>query len=240
MLKKEDVSAVKAIFPIIVEKVDLQFAYLKDPLAIIFKSAAQILHLNPVVNLTAAAASGSPDIRIGDLPDAWGVASTAGSVAADTGGSLPSTTKSVSPLASSTQFATLPRAEVSGSDVSGESRPPITMVQPAPLSNAHLLLEFTNRTEHVVRVDRDGLTGPLTGPFSGSLETGDAHRVVVFDAPWLNVKSFMLMPGVIMIEDDALGGVNRAGMEMKGQHVSLDLGGGLTLTLLGVIDLGPV
>ena len=84
-----------------------------------------------------------------------------------------------------------------------------------------------------MRVDRGG----LTNPFSGRLETGDARKVVVFDAPWLELKSFMLMPGVMMMEDDLVGGINRAGMEIRGSPVSLDLGGGLSLTLLGVVDL---
>jgi len=122
--------------------------------------------------------------------------------------------------------------------VGAASRPLTAAVQPAPPSKAQILLEFTNRTDHVVRVDRDALAGPLTGPLAGHLETGNARKVVVFDAPWLDKKSFMLMPGVMMMEDDLLGGVNRAGMEMKASPVSLDLGGGLTLTLLGVMDLG--
>jgi len=46
----------------------------------------------------------------------------------------------------------------------------------------------------------------------------------------------MLMRGVMMVEDDLLGGVNRAGMDMKGTPASLDLGDGLSLTLLGVVD----
>lgn len=86
----------------------------------------------------------------------------------------------------------------------------------------------------MLRIDRDS----LNGQFSGRLDTGDARKVLVFDAPWLEVKSFMLMPGVMMMEDDLLGGVNRAGMEMKASPVLLDLGGGLTLTLLGVMDFG--
>ena len=105
---------------------------------------------------------------------------------------------------------------------------------PPPPSNAQLLLEFTTGTQHVVRVDRSGFTDQLLGP----LDTGNAHKVVVFDASWLQAKSFMLMPGVMMIEDDLLGGVNCAGMEMRGSPVLLHLGDGLSLTLLGVVDFG--
>lgn len=83
-----------------------------------------------------------------------------------------------------------------------------------------------------MHVDRSGFTGAL----QANLDIGDVRKVVVFDAPWLAIKSFMLMPGVMMVEDDLLGGVSRADMEVKGSPSSLNLGDGLSLTLLGVVD----
>lgn len=135
-----------------------------------------------------------------------------------------------------TQAASQSQTAPIDSDIGGSSQLLIAAGPPPPPSpsNAELLLQFTTGTEHVVRVDWSGLTASLPR----TLDTGDARKVVIFDAPWLQVKSFMLMPGVMMMEDGLMGGVNRAGMEMKGSPVSLDLGGGLSLTLLGVLDLG--
>ena len=207
----------------------------------IFGSAIQILHLDWVEPLTNPEAIDSTGTNDGGAPTASKVTLASASVSEDTNGALPSkatlvvSSASPAPVA---QEASLPQTAPSDSNISGVDKPLTVAVQPPPppppASNAQLLLEFTTGTQHVVRVDRSGFTDPLLGP----LDTGNAHKVVVFDAPWLQAKSFMLMPGVMMIEDDLLGGVNRAGMEMSGSPVLLHLGDGLSLTLLGVVNFG--
>ena len=212
-----------------------------DALAMIFGSAIQILHLDWVEPLTNPEAIDSPGTNDGGAPTASKVTLASASVSEDTNGALPSkatlvvSSASPAPVA---QEASLPQTAPSDSNISGVDKPLTVAVQPPPppppASNAQLLLEFTTGTQHVVRVDRSGFTDQLLGP----LDTGNAHKVVVFDASWLQAKSFMLMPGVMMIEDDLLGGVNRAGMEMSGSPVLLHLGDGLSLTLLGVVNFG--
>ena len=227
--------------PITFDETSLFLTHSSDALAMIFGSAIQILHLDWVETLTNPEAIDSPGTNDGGAPTASKVTLASASVSEDTNGALPSkatlvvSSASPAPVA---QEASLPQTAPSDSNISGVDRPLTVAVQPPPppppASNAQLLLEFTTGTQHVVRVDRSGFTDQFLGP----LDTGNAHKVVVFDASWLQAKSFMLMPGVMMIEDDLLGGVNRAGMEMSGSPVLLHLGDGLSLTLLGVVNFG--
>jgi len=223
-----------------VEEAGLRLAHSVDALTLIFKSAAQILHLDSSVALAA------PDVAISaEKDDGHALTPTMGSDALlpaskGTNGELLSKSTSVVSSASDApvvQATSRPQDAPSASDVSGGGGSLTGKVQPPPpppppRSNAQLLLEFTTGTEHVMHVDRSGFTGAL----QANLDIGDVRKVVVFDAPWLAIKSFMLMPGVMMVEDDLLGGVSRADMEVKGSPSSLNLGDGLSLTLLGVVD----
>ena len=231
-----DAPVVRATLPITLDETGLFPTHFSDMLTLIFKSAIQILRFDQVAPLTNPEAIDSTGTNDGGAPTASKVTLASASVSEDTNGALPSkATLVVSPASPApvAQEASLPQTAPSDYNISGVGRPLTVAVQPPP-SNAQLLLEFITRTQHVVSVDRSGFTDPLLGP----LDTGDARKVVVFDASWLQAKSFMLMPGVMMMEDDLLGGVNRAGMEMKGSPVSLHLGDGLSLTLLGVVDFG--
>lgn len=222
----EGTPVIKAMLPTVVGETRPLLAP-EDALAMIYKSAAQILNLDSATTPKGAETNGSfvKDKNTGSTVELT-LASTAAPVDAP---NMPSSTQS------STATLVTPQVVPGNPDANGGSRPLTVAVPSAPPSNAQLILEFTNGTEHIVRIDRSGLASPL-----GNLETGDAHKVLIFDAPWLAVKSFMLMPGVMMVEDDLLGGVNRAGIEMTGSSVLLDLGGGLSLTLLGVVDLGLI
>jgi hypothetical protein len=242
---------------------------------VIFKSAAQFLHLyggteaigspwkageaalatpamktvsasiagdqNAALPSTGALSDNPNDARVSSSPKKIGEAGPANpeiktlsaSVAGDQDAALTSTGASSESLVSADSDPAFQHIEQEAnfSDVSGL---PTKTIQATPLLNAQIILDFTNGTEHTLQFDRQNILNSLPV----RLETGDTRKLLIFDAPWLQVKSFMLMPGVMMVEDDLLGGVNRAGMEMKGTPVSLDLGGGLNLTLLGVIDFG--
>jgi hypothetical protein len=63
--------------------------------------------------------------------------------------------------------------------------------------------------------------------------------LLVFDAPWLTRDHVPLMPGVLMVEDDRLAGVVSSSVA-KTMPVSLPVGDGLALTLVGVIDLAQM
>jgi len=227
------------------EEAGPRLAHSVDALTLIFKSAAQILHLDWGATLTDPDASITVENNNSHALNHTTNLDALQSISKSPNSELLS--KSTSVVSSSpdspdapvfqtadaqvAQTTSMPQAAPSPSDVSGEGRPLTVAVQPPP-SNAQLLLEFTTGTQDVMHVDRTGFTGAL----HAQLDISDVRKVVVFDAPWLEVKSFMLMRGVMMVEDDLLGGVNRAGMDMKGTPASLDLGDGLSLTLLGVVD----
>jgi hypothetical protein len=63
--------------------------------------------------------------------------------------------------------------------------------------------------------------------------------LLVFDAPWLTLDHVPLMPGVLMVEDDRLAGVVSSSVA-RTMPVSLPVGDGLALTLVGVIDLAQM
>ncbi len=231
-----DVAVVQSKLTPVVSEPEPNLVYFVDAVNFFYKNAAKILHVERVANSPGLESPVSADENSsGDLSPTMN-AQTSAVVSMDTDGALLDKETSLVGSVSAAPVAPaagLPQAAPSDADMSGSGKPLIANAQqPPPPSNAQLLFDFTTGSEHVVRIDRAGFTSPLSSP----LNTGDARKVVVFDAPWLEVKSFMLMPGVMMMEDDLLGGVNRAGMEMKGSPVSLDLGGGLTITLLGVVE----
>lgn len=232
----EEGAMARAKLSVPAEEAGLRLAQAVDAMTLIFKSAAQILHLDRSATSTGPDAAISAEKNSSPTLSPVMGTETLQSTTKGLDGELLGKSSSIGSSAPVVETTSLPQAAPSAPDVSGAGKPMVTAVQlpPSPRSNAQILLEFTAGTEHVVRVDQGGFTSPL----SGLLSTGEARKVVVFDAPWLEVKSFMLMPGIMMMEDDLLGGVNRAGMEMKGSPVSLDLGAGLTLTLLGVVELG--
>jgi hypothetical protein len=114
-----------------------------------------------------------------------------------------------------------------------ESRP---APQPGPHGNAQALFEFTN--------DKARLgAGPevaWTKLLAGDREAAAAKVALIFDAPWLAGKSFMLMPDVVMVEDDLLGGSARVAPHFQKPGISLDLGDGLCLKLLGMVQFSDV
>jgi hypothetical protein len=234
------------IFISAAEEAGPHLAHSVDALTLIFKSAAQILHLDWGATLTDPDAAISVEKNNSHALNHTMSLDALQPISKSPNSELLSKSTSVvssapdrpdAPAVQTTgtqvvQTTSMPQAAPSPSDVSGEGRPLTFAVQPPPPSNAQLLLEFTTGTRDVMHVDRSDFTGAL----HAQLDISDVRKVVVFDAPWLEVKSFMLMPGVMMVEDDLLGGVNRAGMDMKGTPASLDLGDGLSLTLLGVVD----
>lgn len=103
------------------------------------------------------------------------------------------------------------------------------LIEPQPPSNAQLLLEFTAGPAHTMHVSASVLTSLVP-------TLSDTRKVIVFDAAWVEAKSFMLMPGILMVEDELLG-TRRIGLGDEGVSLTLNLGDGLTLKLLGVLDL---
>jgi len=223
----EDAPVVSATLPVTGDETVLRPASSGDALAVIFKSAAQLLNL-----YGSAEASGFPR-RVGEAylatPE---IKIVSVSAVGDHRAGSPSTGPSNEILFSAASDFTLSIEKEANFSDGGELT--TKTIQETPLLNAQIILDFTNGSEHALQFNRQNIVNSLPV----QLETGDTRKLLIFDAPWLEVKSFMLMPGVMMVEDDLLGGVNRAGMEMKGIPVSLDLGGGLNLTLLGVIDFG--
>jgi len=223
----EETPIIKDSLPVTGDEAGRHMAFHGELQPVIFKSAAILLQLEWVVVptgsrdnvLSGAAVSfvNSTGSELNGLPVVWSSMAT-------------SNTDTVSAVAGIALQQTTPDHSIAAK----KSESLEITVQPAPASNTDLLLGFTNGAEHLVQVNRNS----FDSQFLGVLDTWDARKVVIFDAPWLNLKSFMLMPGVMMVKDDLLGGVNHTGIEMKGSPVSLDLGGGLTLTLLGVMDFG--
>jgi hypothetical protein len=220
-----------------------------DPLSLIFKDAARILHLDrESLVLTAGAQIGSgrqslaQDDSAGADPSQPQNTSSDGILARSTINLTAS--EAVAPLTAvaslgsqagasqDAMFTTPVSAGLPAKSQASEASPETTS---RSSSNAQTLVNFTAATEHAVHVTRSDLLGQIRMPVELA---SDTQKVIVFDAAWLDIKSFMLMPGVLMVEDDALGGVNRAGLDMKAKPVSLDIEPGLKITLLGVLDLG--
>lgn len=222
----EDTPVVKGSPPVMGDEAGQRTSFHGELQPVIFKTAAVLLNLEWVVYPTGSA----DNVLTGTNT----FVNSSGSNIDGFSGTQPSTVASGINISSAAENAALQQVPSEAYVVEKGSDSQIVTVQPAPASNAQFLLEFTNGTDHVVQVDRNSLASQL----AGGMEIGDARKVVIFDAPWLTVKSFMLMPGVMMMEDDLLVGVNHTGLEMKGSPVTLDLGGGLTLTLLGVMDFG--
>jgi len=105
--------------------------------------------------------------------------------------------------------------------------------KPAANQNAQILLEFM--------ADPSRTVGDLDIPWKAILQgvTGapEAMKALIFDAGWLAGRSFMLMPGVLMMEDDLLVDAIDVAAHFQAQTALLNVGDGLSLKLIGVVDI---
>lgn len=104
--------------------------------------------------------------------------------------------------------------------------PPVSSVP----YNTQLLLNFTADATHAAKGSMEARSVIL----AASQDTAGASRVVVFDAPWLSGKAFMLMPGVAMVENDLFADTARVALP-SAAPVTLELGDGLSVQLLGLL-----
>lgn len=115
--------------------------------------------------------------------------------------------------------------------------PPTSPAEPQPEpeanQNAQILLGFM--------ADQSRIVGDLEIPWAtlllGVTEAPEASKVLIFDAGWLAGRSFMLMPGVLMVEDDLLGDAIDVSAHFQAPAAFLNLGDGLSLKLLGIVDI---
>ena len=105
--------------------------------------------------------------------------------------------------------------------------------EPAANQNAQILLEFMTDQSRIV----DDLEIPWAAIPDGSAEALEARTVLIFDAAWLAGRSFMLMPGVLMLEDDLLGDAIDLAAYFQAPAASLNLGDGFSLKLLGIVGV---
>lgn len=108
---------------------------------------------------------------------------------------------------------------------------PTAAPAPRPM-NGELLLEFTTRETTAIK----GPEHAWTALAQAASQSEAVSKIVVFDAPWLAGRAFMLMPGVAMVEDDLLDGSTRATLLESTESITLDIGSGLSIRLVGVLD----
>ena len=110
----------------------------------------------------------------------------------------------------------------------------VAAAPPAPPvpNNTQLLLNFTNDAANATKASAEAWTAMI----ATAHDTAGASRILVFDASWLSGKAFMLMPGVAMVENDLF--VGAAQVELPtGSPVTLDIGEGLSVQLLGILTV---
>jgi hypothetical protein len=105
--------------------------------------------------------------------------------------------------------------------------------QPATKHNAQILLDFM--------VDQSRTVGDLDISWEtilqGTTDTSGAKKALIFDAGWLAGRSFMLMPGVLMVENDLLLDAIDVAANFQAQAALLNVGDGLSLKLIGIVDI---
>lgn len=105
--------------------------------------------------------------------------------------------------------------------------------EPAANQNVQILLEFM--------ADQSRTVGDLgiswKAILQGVTDAPEARKALIFDAGWLAGRSFMLMPGVLMMEDDLLVDAIDVAAHSEAQTALLNVGDGLSLKLIGVVDI---
>ena len=105
--------------------------------------------------------------------------------------------------------------------------------EPAANQNVQILLEFM--------ADQSRTVGDLgiswKAILQGVTDAPEARKALIFDAGWLAGRSFMLMPGVLMMEDDLLVDAVDVAAHFEAQTALLNVGDGLSLKLIGVVDI---
>jgi hypothetical protein len=115
---------------------------------------------------------------------------------------------------------------------SAPSAPPPAPPAPTVPSNTQLLLNFAGDATNATKASAEALNAVT----AASHDTAGATRILVFDASWLSGKAFMLMPGIAMVENDALSGAASVALP-PAAPVTLELGDGLSVQLLGILTV---
>jgi hypothetical protein len=129
--------------------------------------------------------------------------------------------------------ATAGSATASESLASAPVSPAEPQPEPAANQNAQILLEFMadqSRTVGDLEISWEAI-------LQGVTDAPEARKAVIFDAGWLAGRSFMLMPGVLMVEDDLLVDAIDVAAHFQVQTALLNVGDGLSLKLIGIVDI---